>query len=71
MKAEGIDCADIKAKNKAAKDGVYLIDPDGKGGKASCQVHCDMSHDGGGWTLVAVSSDDGQNTWTWNNGVGA
>ena len=26
-----------------------------------------MTTDGGGWTLVAVSSDDGQDTWTWNN----
>ena len=27
----------------------------------------DSAYDGGGWTLVAVSSDDGQDTWTWNN----
>ena len=26
-----------------------------------------MTLEGGGWTLVAVSSDDGQHTWTWNN----
>ena len=26
-----------------------------------------MTTDGGGWTLVAVSSDDGSDTWTWNN----
>jgi hypothetical protein len=30
-------------------------------------VHCDRATDGGGWTLTAVSSDDGQDTWTWNN----
>jgi hypothetical protein len=27
----------------------------------------DATYDGGGWTLAAVSSDDGQDTWTWNN----
>ena len=26
----------------------------------------DDVYDGGGWTLVATVSDDGQNTWTWN-----
>ena len=26
-----------------------------------------MTTGGGGWTLIAVSSDDGQATWTWNN----
>ena len=26
-----------------------------------------MSEDGGGWTNVAVSSEDGQDSWTWNN----
>src|SRR5690606_15022471 len=28
---------------------------------------CHMSKDGGGWTLIFVSSDDGTDTWTWNN----
>jgi len=27
----------------------------------------DAAYDGGGWTLVAVSSDDDQDTWTWDN----
>lgn len=30
-------------------------------------VLCEQQLDGGGWTLVAVSSDDGQDTWTWDN----
>ena len=51
----------------AGKDGIYAIDPDGNGPGAAYDVFCDMTHDGGGWTLVAVSSDDFQNTWTWNN----
>jgi len=27
----------------------------------------DPIYDGGGWTLVAIYSDDGQHTWTWEN----
>jgi hypothetical protein len=27
----------------------------------------DVSYDDGGWTLSAVSSDDGQDTWTWDD----
>jgi hypothetical protein len=47
-------------------DGVYRIDPDGAGAIAPYDVVCDMSTTTGGWTLVATSSDDGVNTWTWN-----
>lgn len=43
-------------------DGRYWIDPDGAG---SLEVWCDATHDGGGWTLVAVASDDGTDSWTY------
>ena len=46
-------------------DGVYWIQPTKS--VAAFQTYCDMRHDAGGWTLAAVSSDDGQDTWTWNN----
>lgn len=50
-----------------AQDGVYRIDPDGSGnGVAAFDVWCDQTRDGGGWTLAATTSDDGQHTWTWN-----
>ncbi len=45
-------CLDIKLANPAALDGVYTIDPDGTGPEAPIAARCDMSQDGGGWTLV-------------------
>jgi len=61
-------CKQIKDEDEGAQSGIYEIDPDGALGELEVlDVYCDMDHDGGGWTLVMVSSDDGDNTWTWNN----
>ncbi len=48
----GANCKDIKTRNPAAPDGIYLIDVDGSGPAVPFQVRCDMTRDGGGWTLV-------------------
>ena len=62
----GRSCVDILNRNPDGGDGVWWIDPDGDGAGAY-QVACDQTTDGGGWTLVMVTSDDEQTTWTWND----
>jgi hypothetical protein len=52
-----LSCADVLALDPAATDGVYTIDPDGPGGLPEVDVLCDMTTDGGGWTLVAYNDD--------------
>jgi hypothetical protein len=45
----------------AASDGLYTIDPDGAGALPEVEVWCDMSTDGGGWTLVQ------RTVWDWTD----
>jgi hypothetical protein len=61
-------CLDYLMFTPNAEDGNLMIDPDGAEGVVEeMEVFCHMSKDGGGWTLVFVSSDDEIDTWTWNN----
>lgn len=51
----GLSCLDILDQGGSVGDGDYWVDPDGSG---AFEVYCDMSTDGGGWTLVAQGGWD-------------
>jgi hypothetical protein len=50
------NCNEILQNNPGSPDGVYTIDPDGSGTNTAFNCFCDMTTDGGGWTLVLLNN---------------
>ncbi len=46
------NCQDIHTSTPMAPSGLYQVDLDGDGAEPPLTVECEMSTDGGGWTLV-------------------
>lgn len=68
----GSSCANVltlaKADGGSPKTGLYWVDPDGAGALAARQVGCDMTTDGGGWTVVWASADTDPGDVPWTTG---
>jgi hypothetical protein len=47
----GMTCLTLLTDDASLASGVYSIDPDGDGGDPPVDVVCDMTTEGGGWTL--------------------
>ncbi|MSP55550.1 MAG: hypothetical protein EXR69_08105 [Myxococcales bacterium] len=57
------DCQAALDQGGSGGDGVYWLDLEGW----VVEAWCDMTLDGGGWTLLVRSSDDGVTTFTWDD----
>ncbi len=64
----GRTCKDIHAQDATLPDGIYWIDPDENG--SALQVQCNMTYNGGGWTLGVKSYYSGAGVHNVSTAVG-
>ncbi len=57
-------CKELLAMTPGTPTGKRTIDPDGNGPVAPYAAWCDMTADGGGWTLIGIASNTGPRMWT-------
>jgi len=65
-------CLNALKSGDSHGDGIYTIDPDGLGLESDFKVYCDMTTDGGGWTLLMKATrgttfNYNSNYWTTSN----
>ena len=66
----GRSCKEIKEQHPEAEDGRYWIDVSNVDDDGATEVFCEMSTDGGGWTMVAyIYSGNPTNVFTEKSGV--
>ena len=58
-----LSCKAILDEGLATETGTYWIDPNGGSTDDAFQVGCEMTTDGGGWTLVMALRPDLANSW--------
>lgn len=66
-----VSCKDLLTVAPGTPSGKYTIDPDGAGAVAPFSAYCDMTTNGGGWTMVTRQYEDTPVYWNGANWGGS